>query len=333
MAFDEERRGMNEAAENRNLFVESLSEITPDEVGKKREDPNKKRKLVFSAVRIIMMIMFGTVFVVSMLLIINNFRGYKQGNEIYSQISENMFENFLGGNGGVSISVPMKRSSAMLDYDSGLTALPDESDSVVISESGMRFEMMKSNLKYLSAINPDVYGYINIDGTKISYPIVKGKDNDYYLNRAWNGEYVVVGSIFADYRAERVVSDKRNTVFYGHNMSDGSMFNNVMEFLDPEVFNSKLIEIYTEDAVYIYQPFSVYKTVSTDYYFRMDYADDADFLAFCANAKEKSEIESDIKINADDTIITLSTCTADDDVEFAFRGRYALHAKLIRVER
>ena len=333
MAVENNPNESVESADSRNLFVDSLSEITPDELGKKREDPNKRQKCIFSAIRILLMVIFGSVFVVSVLLIINNFRGYNQGKEIYSQISENMFENFLGGNGGVSPSIQLKRAPAMLDYDSGLTALPDESDSVVISESGMRFEMMKSNLRYLSAINPDIYGYINIEGTKISYPIVKGTDNDYYLNRAWNREYLVVGSIFADYRATRVLSDKRNTVFYGHNMNDGSMFNNVMEFLKPEVFNSTLIEIYTEDAVYIYKPFSVYKTVHTDQYFRMDYADDADFLAFCANAKGKSEVENDIEINAGDTIITLSTCTSDDDVEFAFRGRYALHAKLIRVER
>ena len=64
----------------------------------------------------------------------------------------------------------------------------------------------------------------------------------------------------------------------------------------------------------------------------MDFVDDEDFLAFCEGVKSKSQVESDMSFNSSDTIITLSTCTTDDDVEYAFKGRYALHAKLIRVE-
>lgn len=336
MSGDIEKNKDSEATEahteNVNLFVDSVNELTPGELGPERVDPKRNKKLVMKAVRIAVLAVLGTVFIVSLLTVLNSLRGYERGQDIYEPIAENVFNTFLGGERDVSLSPKLKRSPALLDYTASLTADTEETVEQTEPENSLRFEIVKSNLNYFKSVNPDIYGYINADGTKISYPIVQGEDNDYYLNRAWNGEYVVVGSIYADYRAEADVTSKRNTVFYGHNMNDGSMFNNVVDFLDKEVFDNTLIEIYTFDGIYIYQPISVYKTVNTDQYFRMDFSDDADFLAFCDKIKAKSEVECDISVDADDTMITLSTCTPDDDVEYAFRGRYALHAKLIRVE-
>ena len=70
--------------------------------------------------------------------------------------------------------------------------------------------------------NPDTIGWIHIPDTKISYPIVQGTDNDFYLKHDFNGEASVAGSIYLDYESEGDF-EGRNNILYGHNMKNGSM--------------------------------------------------------------------------------------------------------------
>jgi len=315
-------------------FLTSLDNLTGDDLAPKEKAPDKTKKILLSALRILVMLISGTVFIGGIIAVIITYTSYQKGEEIYENLAQDMFNTQLGGERAVALSKQLTRMTPMLDYNTGLTADENESEPVEIIENSERFEIMRSNLYVLKNKNPDVYGFINVEGTKIKYPIVKGKDNEFYLDHAWNKEYVVVGSIFADHKANNEITKNRNTVLYGHNMNDGSMFHAVMDFLDPEVFESKLVEIYTLDGIYIYKPFSVFQTYKDEYYYRMEYSDDADFAEFCRIAKVKSAVQNDIEVGApDDTIITLSTCTETDDYATAMLGgRYVLHAKLIRVE-
>lgn len=75
----------------------------------------------------------------------------------------------------------------------------------------------------LRKVNEDVIGWIYIEDTDISYPILKGEDNNQYLFQSYEKKYVVAGSIFIDSRCSEDFGDER-TVVYGHNMKNGSMF-------------------------------------------------------------------------------------------------------------
>ena len=79
------------------------------------------------------------------------------------------------------------------------------------------------DLAALQAVNADVLGWLSIPDTAISYPLVQGADNDYYLAHTWNRSSSAVGAIFMD---ARCASDRSgfNTVIYGHRMNNGSMF-------------------------------------------------------------------------------------------------------------
>ena len=79
-------------------------------------------------------------------------------------------------------------------------------------------------------------GWINVPETKINYPVMYSGDNEFYLHRAVDGSYLRVGSIFLDYRCNADFTEKIN-VLYGHNMSDGSMFADVMKFIDSDYFD------------------------------------------------------------------------------------------------
>ncbi len=71
--------------------------------------------------------------------------------------------------------------------------------------------------------NPDTIAWLYLKGTKINYPVVQSKDNDYYLRRMFNGASGIGGTLFADYRAASDFSGF-NSIIYGHHMRDSSMF-------------------------------------------------------------------------------------------------------------
>ena len=98
--------------------------------------------------------------------------------------------------------------------------------------------------EYVSAIdfavldsqNPDVVAWIQIPGTQINYPVVQGKDNDYYLHRDLNGQKSTAGTIFLDY-ADRADFSSMHNVLYGHHMKNGSMFKDISRYKDQGYFD------------------------------------------------------------------------------------------------
>lgn len=316
--------------ENENAFLESLNQLTPDDIAP--EIPKTTGEKVHAWLRTALVIIFAATFLTGAGMLITKAVHQHRANAVYSELAGDIFNKDLSNGGIVSRGIPHPQMSPMPDYHSGLDAVESGED-VYVGSYNVKFEQMKSNLTYLKSINPDIYGYVHIEGTRISFPIVKGADNDYYLDHAYNGEYMVCGSIFADYRADDNFANNRNTVFYGHNMLDGNMFNNVMLFKDEEIFNTKLIEIYTFDGIYTFEPFAIFQTVRNFPYFRMSFSSDEDFVGFCEKMQGQSLLNKEMTFTGEDKIITLSTCTPSDDVSSAYVGRYALHARLIKVER
>ncbi len=314
-----------------DTFVESLNELTPDDIAPSK--PKQKRTLadfIPSIFRYAVLTVSAVVFIISTFTLVYNFVDYKRADDIYGQISDNIFDESLGSTDprAVALSQASAKMSAMPDYYTGLSDTAwEDFDADAEGSYNIKFQQMKANLTYLRTINPDIYGYMHIEGTAISYPLVQSNDNEYYLDHAYTGDYMVVGSIFADYRAKEHIEDDRNTVFYGHNINTGTMFHDVTKFFDKEVFESTLIEIYTFDGIYYFKPFAIYDTISTYQYFRMRFEDDEDFVSFCEKMHANSRIKNDTTFTADDQIITLSTCTNFGN------GRYALHAKLVKVEK
>ncbi len=322
--------GIQEDIENGNVFLESLSHLTPDDIAP--EAPRTTREKISKWTHRALMIVLAAAFLFGTGTLITKVVHHHRANKVYSDLAEDIFNRDISNGRVVSHGIAHTQMTPMMDYHSGLDITASGED-VSVGGYNVKFEQMKSNLTYLKSVNPDIYGYIHIEGTRISFPIVKGDDNEYYLDRAYNGEYMVCGSIFADCRANDDFSSNRNTVFYGHNMLDGNMFNNVMLFKDEEVFNSKLIEIYTFDGIYTFEPFAIFQTVRNFPYFRMSFDSDEDFVGFCEKMQEQSLLNKEMSFTGADKIITLSTCTSSDDVASYYIGRYALHAKLIKVER
>ncbi len=311
-------------------FRYSLDNLTQDDLAP--VPPKKKRELadiVSSVIRGVIMTVCVCVFLGSAVTLTRSLVDYKRGDDLYGSIADNIFNTDLSGAAhAVALSPKSRASQPLSDYYTSLTEDAAEIDDYGETSYNLKFEQMKANLTYLRTLNPDIYGYIHIEGTNISFPIVQYTDNDYYLDHAYTGEYMVVGSIFADFRAYSNMDYNENTVFYGHNMKDGNMFNNVMNFFDEEVFDTKLIEIYTFDGIYTYKPYAIFETIDTEQYFQMYFETGDDFVAFCEKYQKKSVYNRGYEFTEDDRVITLSTCT-----NVSYNGRYALQARLISVER
>ena len=176
----------------------------------------------------------------------------------------------------------------------------------------------------LKSVNSDVVGWIYIEALDgISYPIVQGKDNETYLHQTYEKNYNFAGTIFVDYENSPDFSDC-NTLVYGHNMKNGSMFGHLKKFAeDQENYNkSKYFWILTPDKNYRYEIISAYTTgVNSDTYTLFKGPGD-EFQSYLETIKGYSEIQTDPgELTIKDKIVTLSTCTGNESTRFVVQGK------------
>lgn len=168
----------------------------------------------------------------------------------------------------------------------------------------------------------DYRGWIKINNTNIDYPVVQGNDNLYYLDKDINGEYLISGSIFMNY-ANNGFEDP-NTILFGHNMKNGSMFADLSKYKQKDFFygnNSIDIEINNEQHLK-YEVFSVYTTHAKDDYIVTNFENESEYKRFVEEIKNKSLHQSNIEIDGEDKIITLSTCSSEfKDARLVVHGR------------
>ena len=189
---------------------------------------------------------------------------------------------------------------------------------------------MVGKIHQLKNINPDTAGWITISGTVVNYPVVWSETKNYYLRRDFYGKYLSGGTLFIDERNASNVAENKNTVIYGHNMKDGSMFASIHDFANASAFYSATIEIATEEGIFVYKPFSAHVADAYDNYFETDFVSDEDFIHFCEQMAFISIYETDYTFNKNSQILTLSTCSND---ESAKDDRFAVHAILVQVIR
>lgn len=176
--------------------------------------------------------------------------------------------------------------------------------------------------------NPDIVGWIQLDGSRINNPVVQGPDNEWYLYRNFKGEYAQAGSIFMDYRNNRWEPQK-NLVLYGHRMKDGTMFGDLKYYIDQTYYEAhRNFRLDTLNASYLAEIFSVYDTTVDFNYIETDFADEEAFQAYLASIQRKSLYKPDFEVTSSDQIVTLSTCDYRLD---PVNGRFVVHARLKRL--
>lgn len=159
--------------------------------------------------------------------------------------------------------------------------------------------------------NPDVIGWIRFDNSEISYPLMQGKDNDYYLKRNYRGEKNNAGSIFLEVSNSPDLEDS-HSIIYGHNMKDLSMFGSLKEYKYKDYYKDHpYFTIYTLDQVYRYQIFAYYDISMYGDVYNNQFGPDDFFQSFIDTMVSRSYYDTGVRPQKTDKIITLSTCSTE----------------------
>ena len=174
----------------------------------------------------------------------------------------------------------------------------------------------------LGAINPDVAAWLILEDTQINYPVVQGGDNAFYLNHTFDGTRNKVGALFFDSNNTPGFADQ-NTIIYGHNMRDGSMFAALKNYQAQAFFDEHpYMLLLTPDGNYLVEIFAAYATAVTADSWRHTFDDEVDFANWIDEAKNRSDFTSDVEILPSDRVITLSTCSyVFDNARYVVVGR------------
>lgn len=161
----------------------------------------------------------------------------------------------------------------------------------------------------LRRTNPDITGWLDIPGTSISYPVVQAQDNAFYLNHGVGRQKSGSGAVFMDYRNEAGLSDD-NTILYGHNMRNGSMFGALRKYRDSEYRESRpFVDYYVPGLRIRYAVYACYEEEAEAEKYSVKFGGEIEKEAFISDAAEKSLYATGIVPDPASHTMMLSTCT------------------------
>lgn len=184
--------------------------------------------------------------------------------------------------------------------------------------------MLEVNFDNLKSINPDTVGWIKVPGTKINYPFVHTKDNEYYLKHTFDKTSNKKGWVFLDYR-NNIDNLSKNTILYAHGLVNNQMFGSMRNVVKQSWYNNKnnyIITVATPRGNQKWQVFSTYTIEPESYYITTSFKDNDEFNNFINTLKQRSLHNYGVEVSSNDKILTLSSC-------YDNKKRMVLHAKLI----
>ena len=259
-----------------------------------QKQPEQKKKKKSDVLLTIALIVAIAVFCYAAFNLYHIYTEYKKGTDEYNQIEE-------------------------------MAVTERDADSAEVAGPNARLKPpIEVDFDKLKSVNEDVVGWIYVDALPdISYPIVKGKDNQTYLHQTYEKNYNFAGTIFVDYENSGDFSDC-NTLVYGHNMKNGSMFGHLKKFREDDKLykQDKYFWILTPERNYRYEIISAYTTgVNSDTY-TLFKGPGEEFEKYLETIKGYSEIQTDdTDLTIKDRIVTLSTCTGNESTRFVVQGK------------
>ena len=257
-------------------------------------------------VRKILIVILALVFLGSLAALLRQQQIYRTGEDIYTRAEQ------------LAQQPPAALETLPTPDAAEQTARPSASDSPAeaLDTRPQSTAQPKSALESLSIaslrqVSPDVVGWIKIPDTALSYPLVQGTDNDFYLNHAWDATATAVGSIFMDWRCAADLTDF-HTVIYGHRMRDGSMFNSLRHYSSPSYREEHpYVYIKIDAQVLTYAVFAAYEAPVRSPVYDLTPPDAAAKQTLIDFALAQSVIDTGVLPTVNDRILTLSTCTGN----------------------
>ena len=270
---------------------------------------------------------------VSGFLFYREYQVYQEGKKAYSSIEDTVIRD-TGSSESEDpdtkavnetqevFSATQAASPSGQSYGMGIIAATERPSADYLDYQRIQ-KVININFDRLTGINPDAVGWILSENTKINYPLVQGRDNAYYLNHLVSNEVNKLGSIFIDYRNKRDFSDE-HTLIFGHNMNDGSMFNDLERYKDPNYYQDhKAIYLLTKDQYFRVDIFAGYLTTPQkigQIFINFDSQEARE--RYISEAKRLSNFQSEIVISEEDKIVSFFTCDyATEDSRFVVIGK------------
>lgn len=175
------------------------------------------------------------------------------------------------------------------------------------------------------AINNDMQGWVEIEGTNLSYPVVQAKDNNYYHRLNFQEKYDYYGVPYLDFECTLDVDPAEtsdNLIIYGHNIgNDGLMFNPLSYYKQLDFYKEHPVVRF--DSIYKEQEYKIFGVMIVNakpeqdngnlfsYWTQIDFDDEAEFNAYVNEVRKRSMWDIDVDVQPGDKLLTLSTCCYD----------------------
>lgn len=278
---------------------------------KKKSSVSKKSTTMQKILLVVILILALAVFIYCATKLADWLLNNKRSNDVAKEIFETVEITETAGGVTEKVNEPDANSAYANDYYYYMT-LP----------------FMSVDFATLKAKNPDTVAWLKVPGTKVNYPIVQTTDNRFYLTHAFDRSKNAAGWTFADYRCN-LQEFGRNTIIYGHNRRNNTMFSTLLNTLNRSWCankNNTVIYLSTPKYNTMWQVFSVYTIDKNAEYLTTYFDNDDTYMSFLNNMRDRSIYKFNTELNSKDRILTLSTCAKDDN------NRVVVQAKLIKLE-
>lgn len=248
------------------------------------------------------------VFLGSGFLLFLELREYRQSKESYEELS-----NFVAPKQETPKEPTTETLTPSYQMDSAPPTVTEKRTAL------MDFELLLERA-------PDAVAWLMQEDTAINYPVVQGEDNDYYLHHLYDGTANGAGCLFVDYQNSPDFSDK-NSIVYGHNMQDGSMFASLKNYREQEYYDEHpIMLLITPEQAFFVEIFAAFTAVPTEHGtgsspWITGWTEDVAYAEWLEEMLKRSVIECDVIPEASDKVLTLSTCAPGSSNRFIVMGR------------
>lgn len=288
----------------------------------KETETRKKKKRKFTVAEILLFVVVLLVFCFSLYKVVTITMEYKKGQDEYKTL-----ESFVQIEQETEVDVPvLKDIEPEVDTEGNIIA-PTEIEKIEMKYHD-NFVNAGVDCASLESVNSDFEGWLYIPGLSISYPVVLGTDNDYYLTHTFQKEENKSGALFLD-QVTTNAFENYNTIIHGHNMKDGSMFGKLKNFYrnTKTYADNPYFYIYTEEKDYKYLIFSYYVTTAISDSYIIPNTEET-YQTYKENALRNAVYKDVEGIPDSAPIVTLSTCYGANYTDY----RLVVHGILVATQ-
>lgn len=228
---------------------------------------------------------------------------YQKGDSAYESLEELVLENPLQNTNGTEEE---KEPETEADLDEQ--------------------EAPSANFDALEELAGDAIGWLYLPDSVINYPVMQSDDNSYYLHHLADGTWNINGSLFLDCQNSPGFTDE-NSVIYGHHMKSGKMFGTLESYHSQSYYEEHpFIYLTTKSGEYRIEVFSAYTTTNDSDAYTLRFATKTEYGNWLKEVSRKSEINTNLHLSVDDSMVTLSTCAYS-----FYDARFVVQGKLVQI--